>query len=86
MISDNLLKILVCPKTHLSLSLATFDQLQRVKAAVSNQELSYLSGDKIDENFDNLLLSEDKMIAYCIRDDIPVLLVEKGIDLSKFNT
>jgi len=75
----DLIKILVCPETKLSLQVANDELLSKVNSAATKGELENLTGAKITEPIEALLLREDDKVAYPVRNGIPLLLAGEGI-------
>jgi len=75
----DLTKILVCPETKLSLQLADDELLTKINSAATKAELNNITGDKITEPIEALLVREDGKVAYPVRNGIPLLLVGEGI-------
>lgn len=82
MISEEVLSILVCPKTKESLSLASSEESKRINDAVNKRTLSTVEGRQLVEAFDGYLIRVDRKLVYPIKEGIPVLLQEEGIPLS----
>ena len=81
MIDKDLLAILACPATHQGLALADAAQLERGKRAVRAGSARTVGGTALAEPVEAGLVRQDGKLLYPIRDGIPVLLVEEGIEL-----
>jgi uncharacterized protein YbaR (Trm112 family) len=80
-IDKDLLKILACPETHQPLTEAGADVLDAVNERVASGQAVNKSGEAIADKLEAALVREDGKVAYPIRDGIPVLLIDEGIEL-----
>ena len=80
-LNDFLLEILVCPSTKQGLVPASPDLVLRVNENIEGGELRDVGGEVVAEKVGALLVREDGGIAYPVRDDIPEMLVERGISV-----
>jgi uncharacterized protein len=87
MLNPELLALLVCPETHQDVSLATPDEIAQLNAAIGRGQVRTVAGAVVAEPAQAALIRIDRAVAYPVRDDIPVMLVAEGLDLSqvKFN-
>jgi uncharacterized protein YbaR (Trm112 family) len=81
MISQKLIEVLRCPETRQTVSLLDEARLRQVNQAITQQHLNNRSGQSVSEPLDAALVREDGRYAYPIRDGIPVLLVDEGIEI-----
>jgi uncharacterized protein YbaR (Trm112 family) len=81
-IDPELLDILVCPETHRPVALADEALLVRVNEAADDGSLVNRGGQAVPPALDGLLVRDDGRVAYPIRDDIPIMLIDESIDLS----
>lgn len=77
-----LLEILVCPVTGLSLNLAETADIETLNTAINNGSVEYADGSRVTERITALLVTRDHATGYRVDDDIPVMLPEQGIVLS----
>jgi uncharacterized protein YbaR (Trm112 family) len=77
-----LLEILVCPVTGLSLSLAAADDIEAVNTAIEAGTAEHADGNPVTERVAALLITRDRTTGYRVDDGIPVMLPERGITLS----
>jgi len=80
-IDKDLLAILACPQSHQGLREVCADSLARVNERVARGELKNVGDTLVSEALEGGRLREDGAILYPIRDRIPVLLVEEGLDV-----
>ncbi len=80
-IDPGLLEILACPETHQPLRLATADEVAQVNTRIAASQQKNVGGESVSEAIEAGLVREDGAILYCIRDAIPVLLVDEGLPL-----
>jgi len=81
MIDPELLKILACPDTHQSLSMADDALVASLNGAIEKGVLKNIGGGPVCGALDGGLVREDGAVVYPIRCRIPVLLVDAGISL-----
>lgn len=77
-----LLDILVCPVTGATVSMADADTVTRFNAAVENGELHYVDGSAVETPIHEALVTADRATLYRVDDGIPMMLPERGIELS----
>lgn len=78
-IDPRLLEILVCPDTRRPLALLDAERLARFNALVEAGSVKYRNGEPVDHAFEAALVTDDGATIYEVRQDIPILLVEKGV-------
>jgi uncharacterized protein YbaR (Trm112 family) len=78
-----LLDIICCPATHMSLRLMPEPLLDRLNARIESGELKHRDESPVTERLEQALMTEDERLAYPIRDDIPLLLEEFGIVIAR---
>jgi uncharacterized protein YbaR (Trm112 family) len=83
MLSAEILKVLVCPETHLELSLADADLLGRLNGAISAGRLTNKAGQPVKNKLDAALVRTDGAVAYAVVDEIPMMLIDEGIPLDQ---
>ncbi len=81
MLDTQLLAILACPETRRPLRLAEPALLAAVNQAIAAGRLTNRVGEVIREPVEELLVREDGAVAYPVREEIPVLLIDEGIPL-----
>ena len=81
-IDKDLLEILACPETHQGLAEASEDLLKKVNARIAAGGAKNKGGKKVEEPLVAGLVREDKKVVYPIRDGIPVLLIDEGIEVA----
>jgi uncharacterized protein YbaR (Trm112 family) len=75
-----LLDLLVCPETRANLALASPDVLKVLNAAAEKGTLTNRGGHRV-ARLDAALVRQDNEVAYPVRDDIPLLLLDEQIAL-----
>ena len=81
MISKEFIDILVCPETKQKLRLLGEDELAVIAKEIDDGKLVDREGELIKEEIDQALLREDGVYAYVVRNDIPIMLVEKSFKM-----
>ncbi len=81
MISEQLLKIIVCPVNHQPLRIADRRLLDQVNQAITAGRLKDSAGRPIAAMIQEGLIRQDGRVMYPVRDDIPVLLADEGIQI-----
>ena len=82
MIDEGLLKILCCPETHQSLTVADAALVARLNDGVASGVLKNHGGKVVEEKLDGALVRSDRAMAYAVRNQIPIMLLEEGIPLT----
>jgi uncharacterized protein YbaR (Trm112 family) len=82
MLDEDLLAILACPETKQPVHLADDDLVRRLNEAISAGRLTNREGQPVKEPIEAALVREDGRYLYPVRDDIPVMLTEEGIEVS----
>ena len=80
-IDPDLLAILCCPENHETLRLAEAALVQRLNEQIQAGQLRNRKGTPVTEPLEGGLVRQDGTYLYPIRNRIPVLLIEEGIDL-----
>lgn len=80
-----LLEILVCPATHVRVGMLDERRLHALNEAIRAGTVQDGSGDTIDQPVAAALITEDDRTIYRIEDDIPIMLIESGIDTGQFD-
>lgn len=81
MISDELLKILCCPETQQSLSIAESGLIQQINNKIKEGKVKNRGGIIVTEELQSGLIREDRRYLYPIRNEIPILLIEDAIQV-----
>jgi uncharacterized protein YbaR (Trm112 family) len=80
-IDKDLLEILACPETHQSLTEAGKDLLATVNERIAAGSAVNKGGESLSDALEAALVREDGKLLYPIRDGIPVLLIDEGIEI-----
>ncbi|MDH4199656.1 MAG: hypothetical protein OEV66_04670 [Spirochaetia bacterium] len=78
---QDLLNILVCPKTKKKLIMAGSEILESVNKKVQSGKCTDIGGDPVSNTVSEGLYQPDDKIFYMIRDGIPLLIYENGIKI-----
>ena len=79
MIDRNIIDILACPTSHRSLRPMPANKLDRLNERIKSGRCNYVDGSKVEEPVEAALVTDNGTLIYRIDNDIPVLLVERGI-------
>jgi uncharacterized protein len=82
MVDPELLKILRCPETRQTLSVADNAELQALNQRVTAGQLKNRAGKPVTEPLQAALVRQDRAVVYPVRNNIPVMLIEEAIPLS----
>ncbi len=82
-LSPDLLEILRCPEARTPVKEADAALIERLNQAIAAGKLTNKAGQQVSEPVQGALVREDGAIAYPVRDDIPVMLVDEGIPLEQ---
>lgn len=80
-VDPELLAILRCPESLQPLRLADEVTVQSLLRLAAQGKLHNLRGEKVEGDFEALLLREDGKRGYLIRHGIPVMLIEEAVAL-----
>ena len=86
MLDPELLALLVCPETHQDLSEAGPDEIARLNEAIRQGKVRTAKGVAVNQPVDGALIRADRLIAYPIRDEIPVMLVAEGLSIQHLDS
>ena len=78
-VDGKLLEILCCPVSKVALARLERSRLEKLNQAISTGSVQYVGGDPVKDPLQEALITENGKVIYPVRDDIPVLLAEKGI-------
>jgi uncharacterized protein YbaR (Trm112 family) len=79
--NSELLDILCCPLTRVSLKLLARDDVIRINEEISFGRVKTLAGETIDEPIDEALITEDGERIYMVVQGIPIMLVDRAISV-----
>jgi uncharacterized protein YbaR (Trm112 family) len=84
-ISPDLLEILCCPETKVPVEMLAADKLEKLNAQIKAGGVKYVDGSAVDKALQEGLITEDGKTIYRIDDDIPVMLIDQGIQTQQLN-
>ncbi len=79
MIDPELLKIMCCPETHQSISLAEPSIVAKLNEQITTGQVRNRGGKVIQEKIEGGLVREDNKYVYPIRQDIPIMLIDEAL-------
>jgi len=82
-LDQELLDILRCPETRQPVALADAALVAKLNVLISEGQLTDRGGETVKEPVDAALVREDGTIAYLVRDEIPEMLIDSGIELGR---
>jgi len=82
-IHTDLLELLADPETHQPLTLASDDEVAKLKRAVEQGKARRRDGKGAASAFDSALFAQDKRVAYLIEGGIPNLLIDERLELTE---
>lgn len=82
-IAPALLELLADPETHEPLSLASEEELAKLREAVLAGRVSRRGSTQVETPIEGALLSPHKRVAYLIEDGIPNLLIDERLELAE---
>lgn len=83
MLADDILELLVCPQNKQPLRYGSRSLLTKLNKRVQAGSLTFLSGARINDKMDAILVRADGNLAYGVFDEIPNLLSDEGIEIKK---
>ncbi len=83
MISQELLKMLVCPDDRTTLTPADPAVIQAANRRIAEGSLRNRVGRVIERQFDAGLIREDGKLLYPIVDDLPIMLIDEAVPLEQ---
>jgi uncharacterized protein len=81
MFSEALLSLIVCPETKQTLSLLDSNDIDEINRKIRAGELNSRNGQSITNEMSAALVRADGRVAYPVRDDIPILLIEESFKI-----
>ncbi len=76
---EEILSILVCPKTKRPLKKAEKSLLEKINAQISEGKIFTIGGEKVEDPIEEALIEEKGGVLYPVKEGIPVLIYEEGI-------
>lgn len=83
-VDSKLLEILCCPVSKTPLTVLGEEKLDKLNKAIKGDDVLYVDHSKVSEPLQEGLITDDGKVIYAIRDNIPILLEEKGIGTAQF--
>jgi uncharacterized protein YbaR (Trm112 family) len=75
------LAMLACPENRLPLKMAQTELVSELNQLISRGGLRNKKGDTLQSPIEGALLREDSHLFYPVREDIPDLLIEEGVEI-----
>ena len=83
MISDDLIQILVCPDTRQPVTRAPAEMVDALNEQIRQGTLRDKGGEPVGQPIEAGLLRQDGQVLYAVIDDIPRMLIERGIPIEQ---
>ncbi len=83
-VEGKLLEILCCPVCKTPLKILSPARLDKLNQAIASGEVLYVTGEQVKAAIPEALTTTDDKVIYCVEDNIPILLEEKGIGTTQF--
>jgi len=83
MITDELLRILICPDNGSRLTRGEQGLVDRLNQAITAKRLKNKAGRSLEAPLSGVLVREDQTVVYPIVDDIPLMLADEAIPLAQ---
>lgn len=83
-VDRNLLEILRCPVTKMSVYTLSKDRIRKLNQLISEGEVNYVDGSVVDKPLDEALITENDRTIYRVDDSIPIMLEDQGIPTEQF--
>ena len=83
MIADHVLKVLRCPQDRSRLTRASDELVSRINGAIAAGSLANRAGKRLERAIDGGLVRAAGDLVYPIIDDIPLMLPDEAIEVSK---
>ncbi len=78
--NSEIYEILCCPDTKQSVSELDADRVKEINTKIAAKEMKCVSGKFLKEKIDTALVREDGAVAYPVRNNIPIMLIQEGFD------
>jgi len=80
--SKQMYQILCCPDTKQTVTELDPRIVSKINGLIAGGKIKNVGGKFLSERISTALVREDGKIAYPVRNDIPVMLINEGIDVS----
>ena len=82
-IKQELLEILCCPLTKVPVKILEKEKLQKLNEKIAQKTVKYSDGSLVVEPLSEGLITEDGKTIYRVDQDIPIMLIDKGISVEQ---
>ncbi len=83
MVSDDLLKLLVCPENHSPLTPAPAEVIEQANRRIGAGTLKNRLGRTVERHLDGGLIRADGKYLYQVVDDLPIMLIDEAVPLDQ---
>lgn len=81
-VDKQLLDILVCPVSGAAVALADTGLVSQINTRIDAGDMRHADDSRVESRLEAALVTADRATAYRVDDGIPVMLPERGIDLT----
>lgn len=78
-IDQELLDILCCPETRVNLEVLATERINTVNELIAQGKVVFKNGEVVEQPLQEALITEDGKTIYRVDDEIPIMLIDKGI-------
>lgn len=82
MIDAKLLEILCCPETYQKVRVVEANELSEINQKIAQGIMKRRSGEIEKNALEAALIREDGQVAYAVRNNIPIMLIEESLELA----
>jgi len=83
-IDKEFLDILCCPDTKTDLKVLEQSRIDKINTQIQAGNIKFKDGKVVDKPLEEALITVDEKVIYRVDDEIPIMLIEKGIPTAQF--
>lgn len=85
-VADSLLEIIMCPRTKQNLQNLSPEKVNEVNKEIEAGGIKYYDESLVDQKLDEALITADQKVIYRVDEEIPILMIDKGIPTEQFKS